>query len=154
MEKNKRKKIISNLIQILKFTMFSISAGLIQFGSFALLNEVLHMTEWMAHLIALVLSVVWNFTLNRKFTFKSANNVGLAMFKVAIFYVAFTPLSSYLIQVLVNEGVDGLLAEFILMLLNFVLEFLYQRYFVFNPKFDIKKQEPLKKKVFLIERKK
>ena len=141
------------ILQIVKFTLFSISAGVIQFGSFALLHELLHMVEWLAHLISLVLSVIWNFTFNRKFTFKSANNIPLAMLKVAVFYAIFTPLSTYCIDLLVGAGVDGLVAELILMVANFILEFIYSKFFVFNPKFDIKKPEVKKRRVFLIKRK-
>ena len=154
MEQKKKKINKEVLFQIIKFTLFSISAGVIQFGSFALLHEVLHVTEWVSHLIALVLSVVWNFTFNRKFTFKSANNIPLAMLKVAVFYAIFTPVSTYLIDLLVGVQVDGLLAEVIMMLLNFVLEFIYSKFFVFNPKFDIKKKEKETQKVILIKTKK
>ena len=153
MEKTQKLTKKETILQIVKFTLFSISAGVIQFGSFALLHELLHMVEWLAHLISLVLSVVWNFTFNRKFTFKSANNIPLAMLKVAVFYVIFTPLSTYCIDLLVGVGVDGLVAELILMVANFILEFLYSKFFVFNPKLDIKKPEVKKRRVFLIKRK-
>ena len=96
MENNKKKE----AVRAVKFTLFSISAGLIQMGSFALLNELLHLPYWLSYLIALVLSVLWNFTLNRKFTFKSAANVPVAMFKVACYYAVFTPLSTMLEHVL------------------------------------------------------
>ena len=74
------------------------------------------------------------------------------MVKVAVFYIIFTPLSTYLISLLVSVGVDGLLAEVILMVLNFVLEFLYSKFFVFNPKFDLKKREKIKKRVLYIKK--
>ena len=83
------------LMRTLKFTLFSISAGLIQILSFTLLNELLKLDAWTAHLCALILSVLWNFTLNRKFTFQSAANVPIAMLKVAVFYAVFTPLSTW-----------------------------------------------------------
>ena len=83
-------------IRVLKFVLFSASAGLIEMGAFALLNETLHWDYWLSYLIALVLSVLWNFTLNRKFTFRSAANVPVAMLKVAAYYAVFTPLSSWL----------------------------------------------------------
>ena len=148
--KKSKKKVI---LEVVKFTLFSISAGVIQFASFALFYEVLHITEWISHFIALVLSVLWNFTFNRKFTFQSANNLPLAMSKVAAFYIVFTPLSTYLINLMVGAGVDGLLAEAILMVLNFVLEFLYSKFFVFNPKFDIKAPKKPIKRVFYIKNK-
>lgn len=140
------------ILQIIKFTLFSISAGVIQFGSFALFHEVFLITEWISHLVSLILSVVWNFTFNRKFTFKSANNIPLAMLKVAAFYVVFTPLSTYLIDLLVGVGVDGLVAELLMMLLNFVLEFLYSKFFVFNPKFDYIPKVKAKKRVVYIKK--
>ena len=81
-----------NLIQMTKFLLFSISAGVIQVISFTLLYEVAKYVYWPSYLIALILSVIWNFTLNRKFTFKSAANVPVAMTKIAIYYAIFTPL--------------------------------------------------------------
>ena len=80
----------------LKFVLFSASAGIIELVVFALLNELLHLPYWLSYLIALVLSVLWNFTLNRKFTFQSANNVPKAMLLVALFYAVFTPLTTLL----------------------------------------------------------
>ena len=74
-----------DLIRSVKFTLFSVSAGVIQIGSFTLLNELLHLDYWVSYLIALILSVLWNFTLNRRYTFQFANNVPLAMLKVAAF---------------------------------------------------------------------
>lgn len=79
------KKDRKELWRAVKFTLFSVSAGIIQIGSFTLLAEVLTLAPWVAHLISLILSVVWNFTLNRKYTFQSANNVPIAMLKVAAF---------------------------------------------------------------------
>ena len=119
-------------IQILKFTLFSISAGIIQVLTFTLMNETLEIPYWPSYLTALVLSVLWNFTFNKKFTFHSAANVPIAMVKVAAFYAIFTPLSTwggnYLDQIAWNR-------YFILgltMILNLVLEFLYTRYYVYR----------------------
>ncbi|MBR5668362.1 MAG: GtrA family protein, partial [Spirochaetales bacterium] len=70
------------LIRGIKFTLFSMSAGAIQIGSFTLMNELLHLAPWLSYLIALILSIIWNFTLNREFTFHSANNIPIAMLKV------------------------------------------------------------------------
>ena len=92
MQSEKKKE----LIRSLKFLLFSISAGAIQILSFTLLNELLHLPYWVSYLIALVLSVIWNFTLNRRFTFRAANNVPVAMLKVAAYYAVFTPLSTLL----------------------------------------------------------
>ena len=86
----------SELIRTVKFVLFSISAGVIEIGVFTVLYELLHWEYWIAYLIALVLSVVWNFTLNREFTFRSANNVPVAMLKVAAYYAVFTPVTTIL----------------------------------------------------------
>ncbi len=126
--------------RFIKFALFSASAGLIEIGSFALFNEVLHWPYWLSYLIALVLSVVWNFTLNRKFTFKSAANIPIAMLKVALFYVAFIPLSTLLEHFLTtNLGWNEYLVTAINMGLNFITEFLYQRFFVFGKSIDTQK---------------
>lgn len=126
-----------------KFTLFSLSAGAIQFGSFALLNETLHWPYWVSYLIALVLSVLWNFTLNRKFTFKSAANVPIAMLKVAAYYAVFTPLSSLLEHWLTDIlGWNEYVATILNMFLNFVTEFLYQRFFVFGKSIDTNGTKP------------
>ena len=121
----------------LKFLFFSISAGVIQMGSFALLNELTGWSYWPCYLISLLLSVLWNFTLNRKFTFKSAANVPVAMLKVLAYYAVFTPvttiLGSYLTGTLLwNEY----LVTALNMVLNLVTEFLYQRYFVYGKSVD------------------
>lgn len=133
-------------IRVVKFTLFSISAGLIEMGAFALLNELLHLPYWLSYLTALVLSVLWNFTLNRKFTFKSAANVPVAMLKVACYYAVFTPLSTLLEHHLAgNLGWNEYLVTAINMVLNFVTEFLYQRFFVFGKSIDTNvkiKEEP------------
>ena len=126
--------------RVVKFTLFSISAGLIEMGVFALLNELLHLPYWVSYFIALVLSVLWNFTLNRKFTFQSAANVPVAMMKVAAYYVVFTPLSSWLEHYLtMSLGWNEYLVTAINMVLNFVTEFLYQRFFVFGKTIDTEK---------------
>ena len=84
-----------NVLQTVKFALFSASAGIIQIATYTLFYEACHFKEWIAYLISLVLSVLWNFTFNRKFTFKSANNVPIAMLKVAAYYCVFTPLSTW-----------------------------------------------------------
>ena len=128
---------MKELIRAAKFTLFSISAGLIEIGSFTLFNELLHLPYWLSYLTALVLSVLWNFTLNRKFTFKSAANVPIAMLKVAAYYAVFTPLSTMLEHVLTMRfGWNPYLATALNMVLNFVTEFLYQRFFVFGKSID------------------
>ena len=129
MENNKK----AEALRALKFTLFSVSAGIIQIASFSLFKELLHWPNWLSYLLALVLSVLWNFTLNRKFTFKSAANVPIAMLKVAAYYAVFTPLSTLLERYLADTlGWNGYLVTAINMILNFVTEFLYQRFFVFG----------------------
>ena len=127
-----------SLWQAVKYTLFSVSAGIIQAVSFTLLFEVLLKSNeslyWVCHIVALVLSILWNFTLNRKYTFQSAANVPIAMLKVAAFYLVFTPVSAWLGQLLVDIGWAGLLVEALTMVTNFVLEFLYFKYVVFRDK--------------------
>ena len=134
MDKSERKK---ELIRSLKFLLFSISAGAIELGTFTVLYEVLHWEYWVAYLIALVLSVVWNFTLNREFTFRSASNVPVAMLKVAAYYAVFTPVTTLLGKYLEGTcGWDGMIVTLLNMLLNFVTEYLYDRFVVFGKSID------------------
>lgn len=130
---NDKKK---ELIRTLKYLLCTISAGVIQLGSFALLNELLHLEYYVSYGIALALSVVWNFTFNRKFTFKSANNVTIAMTKVICYYVVFTPLSMYLEKILTDASINEYLVTFINMLINVSTELPYQRFFVFGKSLD------------------
>lgn len=124
------------LIRAVKFTLFSISAGVIQAVSFALMNELLQWNYWVCYLTALILSVVWNFTFNRKFTFRSANNVPVAMAKALAFYAVFTPLSTWGGDALVAIGWNEYVVLIGTMILNFVLEFLYDRFVVFGASID------------------
>ena len=120
-----------------KFVLFSASAGIIEIAVFALLNELLRLPYWLSYLTALVASVLWNFTLNRKFTFQSANNVPRAMLQLALFYAVFTPLSTLLEHVLTEKlGWNEYLATGINMALNLVTEYLYDRYVVFRDSID------------------
>lgn len=130
------------LWRTIKFVLFSASAGIIQVVSFALLEEVLQLQHWLSYLISLVLSVLWNFTLNRKFTFCSAGNVPVAMAKVALFYAVFTPLSTWWTAVLTGEAIgwNEYLVLAITMIANFVLEYLYDRFFVFGKTIDTAKK--------------
>ena len=125
------------LLRSIKFTLFSISAGLVEMGSFAVLNELTGWSYWPSYLIALLLSVLWNFTLNRRYTFQSANNVPIAMLKVLAFYAVFTPLSTLLGNWLAEDLLwNDYVVTGINMLLNFVLEFLYDRFYVFRNSID------------------
>ena len=127
----------AELLRSLKFTLFSASAGLIQIGAFALCNDVIHLPAWLGYLIALVLSVVWNFTLNRKFTFKSANNVPKAMALVLLYYAVFTPTSTVLGSWLTDTlGWNDYLVTVLNMLLNFGTEYLYDRLVVYRGAVD------------------
>lgn len=122
-----------NVMQGVKFTLFSISAGVIEAAAFALLHELLDLKYWPAYLTALILSVLWNFTLNREFTFKSAANVPAAMAKVAGFYLVFTPASTWLGDWLTESvGWPDYLVLALTMISNFVLEFLFDRFVVFG----------------------
>lgn len=130
------------LLRSLKFVLFSISAGIIQIASFTLMEELFHWEHWCAYLISLVLSVLWNFTLNRKFTFCSANNVPKAMLQVACFYLVFTPLSTWWTAVLTGErvGWNEYLVLAMTMIINFVTEYLFDRFVVFRGSIDTAKK--------------
>ena len=120
-------------LQAVKFTLFSISAGIIQIGSFALL-EIFIKDYWIPYLISLVLSILWNFTLNRRYTFKSAANVPVAMAKVFGFYIVFTPISTYLGDLSEAAGVNDFIILAVTMICNFVLEFLFCKFVVYRGK--------------------
>ena len=133
MDNNKKQ-----VLQAVKFTLFSISAGIIQVGSFALL-EIFIKDYWIPYLISLVLSILWNFTLNRRYTFKSAANVPIAMAKVFGFYLVFTPLSTYLGHLAEGHGVNDFIVLIVTMLANFVLEFLFCKFVVYRGQEDTRK---------------
>lgn len=128
----------------IKFLLFSASAGVIQGVSFALLNEFTSIDKYtsldelfgndygLTYFIALVLSVLWNFTFNRKFTFKSAANVSRAMLKVFAFYLVFTPLSIWWGVTLTNHSWNYYLVLGITMLINLGTEYLFDRYVVYR----------------------
>ncbi|MDD6188774.1 MAG: GtrA family protein [Clostridiales bacterium] len=118
--------------QAVKFTLFSASAGIIQLLSFTLLNELMSWPYWPSYLIALILSVLWNFTLNRRYTFKSAANIPAAMAKVFGYYLVFTPLSAWLGQLAENAGVNEYIILVVTMLVNFVTEFLFNKFVVYR----------------------
>ena len=125
------------LIRTAKYTLFAASAGVIQIGSFTLMNELFHWKYWVSYLIALVLSVLWNFTLNRRYTFKSASNVPKAMMLVFLYYLVFTPVSTYIEAFLTDKwGWNEYFVTVLNMLFNFVTEFLFQRFVVFKDSLD------------------
>lgn len=124
-------------LRFLKFAIFSASAGLIELGCFTLLNEITTWNYWPCYLIALLLSVLWNFTLNRKFTFHAATNIPVAMLKVLAYYAVFTPLSTLLGDYLAETlQWNEYLVTILNMVINFATEFLYQRFFVFGKSID------------------
>ena len=125
------------LIRAVKFTLFSISAGIIQTVTFTLMTEFTQLGYWVCYLTSLILSVLWNFTLNRKITFHSAGNVPVAMIKVACFYLVFAPLSTWWTEVLtMDHGWNTYVVQGGTMLINFVTEYLFQRFVVFGKTLD------------------
>ncbi len=126
------KKSNTTTIQAIKFTLFSLSAGIIQFLSFTLMFDLIKWPWMVSYVISITLSVLWNFTLNRKVTFKSASNIKIAMLKVLCYYLVFTPLSTIGGGELEAIGWNGTLVLIISMLINFITEFLYMKFFVFK----------------------
>ena len=129
-------KAVTSVWQVVKFTLFSISAGLIQVASFTLMETVFHLPYWPSYLTALVLSVLWNFTFNRRYTFRSDASVGRSMLLVALFYAVFTPVSTWWGHVLTTAGWNDFLVLANTMAVNFVTEFLYQRFVVYRNRID------------------
>lgn len=129
-------KDVTSVWQVVKFTLFSISAGLIQVAAFTLMETVFHLPYWPSYLTALVLSVLWNFTFNRRYTFRSDASVGRSMLLVALFYAVFTPVSTWWGHVLTTAGWNDFLVLAITMAVNFVTEFLYQRFVVYRNRID------------------
>ena len=124
-------------LRVVKFVMFSISAGVIEILSFTLLNELTDWPYWPCYLIALILSVIWNFTLNRKFTFKSVANVPVAMAKILAFYCVFTPVTTILGNYLAESlHWNEYIVTGINMGLNISTEYLYDRFVVFRKTLD------------------
>ena len=133
-ESSEKKK---EVIRAVKFALFSASAGLIEAGTIFALEKLTPFPSWACYLCGLVLSVLWNFTLNRKFTFQSAANVPVAMLKVAAYYAVFTPVTTVLGNYLEGTcGWNGMFVTVMNMLLNFVTEYLYDRFVVFGKSID------------------
>lgn len=150
------KKSKGGVWQFIKFALFSASAGIIQVLSFTLMSEVIIKLPFLQnlmetnktfakimsneygpmYLIALLLSVIWNFTFNRKFTFKSAANVPIAMLKVLAFYCVFTPVSTLLGNYFTAKYADVTAINYIVlactMACNMITEFLYDKFVVFK----------------------
>ena len=135
-------------LQALKFTLFSISAGIIQIGTYMLMYEAFHWAPWLSYLISLILSVLWNFTFNRAYTFRSDADIGRSMRLVALFYLVFTPLSTWWTAALTGENpftgaeasaeplVNNYIVQAGTMLINFVTEFLWQKFVVYRGTID------------------
>jgi putative flippase GtrA len=121
-----------NITQAVKFTLFSAGAGIIQISVFTLLFELIKFPNRLSYFVALVCSVLFNFTVNRAFTFKSAKNVPLAMLMVAAYYVVFTPLSTWWLDPLVTLGINEFVVLIGTMLVNFISEFLYCRFVIYR----------------------
>ncbi len=121
-----------NLVQIGKFVVFSISAGIIQVLVFTILEELFHLPYWPSYLTALIASVVYNFTVNRRFTFKSANNIPKAMMQLGLYYAIFTPLSTWWGDVLVQIGISDYLVLGGTMVVNLVTEYCVNRFIIYR----------------------
>ncbi len=132
-------------IRTIKFGLFSISAGAIEVITCAIFNDVCHFAPWLSHLLSLTLSVLWNFTFNRKFTFQSASNVPIAMLLVGAYYLVFAPLSTLWTDALTGVGWNEYLVLALTMIVNFVTEFLYQRFVVFRKSIDTNAQNNAEK---------
>jgi putative flippase GtrA len=130
------------LLRVVKFILFSASAGIIQIGSFTALTELSEWPYYACYLPSLLLSIVWNFTLNRKFTFKSTANIPSAMLKIIGYYCIFTPTTTILGNYLVESlGWNDYLVTALNMLLNLSTEYLFQRFVVYRGKIDNAKKD-------------
>ncbi|MGE4454723.1 MAG: GtrA family protein [Sphaerochaeta sp.] len=134
MESNKSVHISGkeNAIQVVKFTLFSISAGVIQIVVFTIMEELFHFSYWPSYLTALIASVIYNFTVNRRFTFKSANNIPKAMSQLGIYYLIFTPLSTWWGDALVGLGMSDYIVLGGTMVVNLVTEFCVNRFIIYR----------------------
>ena len=121
-----------SILQVIKYFLIAASAGIIQTLSFSLLEELFHVPYWPSYLISLILSVVWNFTFNRKYTFHASGNITKAMFLTALYYLVFTPLSTWGGDRLTAAGWNDYLVFALTLIVNGVTEFLYQKYLVFK----------------------
>ncbi len=130
-----------NTIRMVKFLLFSISAGAIQALSFSLLIELVKWTYWPCYLISLVLSILYNFTLNRRFTFRSSANVPIAMLKVFLYYCVFTPVSTVAGQYFADMGGNEYVILFFTMLANLITEYLFCHFVVYRGTIDSKLPE-------------
>ena len=121
-----------SVVQMIKFTLFSASAGIVQVITFIVFNELFHWVYWPAYLTSLVLSIIWSFTFNRRYTFKSAANIPVAMLKLFGFYIVFTPLSTWCGHLAETIGINDYIILFVTMISNFVLEFLFSKFVIYK----------------------
>lgn len=142
----KEKKDFKEVLRAIKFTIVSISAGIVQIALFALFNEVFKWTYWVAYLLSLLASILWNFTINRKVTFKSSKNIKVSMLLILAFYAVFTPVSTLLGDWAEGAGVDEYIVLAVTMISNFVLEFVYTRLVVYKDTCDTIGNEEQEKK--------
>lgn len=152
-EQTKKDQGKKNLWQVIKFTLFSASAGIIQFGTFALFKEAFHWAPWLSYLVSLLLSVLWNFTFNRKYTFRSDADIKRSMLLVGLYYLVFTPLSTWWTAALTGQNpftgaeassaplVNSYIVQIGTMLINFATEFLYQKFVVYRGREDTRQQK-------------
>ena len=145
MSENKKK---NEVFQALKFTLFSVSAGIVQIVTYILFFEAFHWAPWLAYLVSLVLSVLWNYTFNRRYTFRSDANIGRSMLLVGLYYLIFTPLSTWWTAALTGENpftgaaasqtplVNNYVVQAGTMIINFITEFLWQKFVVFRGTID------------------
>ena len=137
MEETNAKENRKEVFRAVKFVLVSASAGIIEIGVFTLLNELSGMKYWPCYLIALVASVVWCFTINRRYTFMSTKNVPRAMAMVFAFYLVFTPASTILGNYLAETlHWNEYLVTGINMALNLSLEYLYDTFVVYRGEMD------------------
>ena len=126
------------LMRTIKFVLFSASAGIIETLSMILCEEVIKIPgHYICYTIALVLSVLWNFTFNRRFTFQSASNIPKAMFLVFLFYVPFAPFTIWMEHALSDvRGWNEYVVLAINMILNLGLEYLWDNFVVYRDSKD------------------
>ncbi len=131
-----------SVFQAIKFALFSASAGIIQLASCTLFLEGFKWEYWLSYLLSLVLSILWNFTFNRKFTFKSSSNIPVAMAKVFGYYLVFTPLSTWLGHMAESSGVNEYIVLGVTMLANLITEFLFCKFVVYRKEELANKNKP------------
>lgn len=135
-----------NFVQFLKFVAVMVSAGLIQIAVFTLLQEFAHFDSWFSqafatevslkfgpsYFVALVASVIFSFTVNRRYTFKSATNIPIAMMKLTIYYIIFTFISTTGGEYLAQIGWNEYVTLGVNMIVNFITEYLVCRFWLYR----------------------